>query len=444
MMPAAPASPVAANPRHGRPPRFLIGGGLLAATVVAMAAGSIVDVGLGGAGIGVIDLIALVPVAGVGLLTMGMVAVFDRRDRAGRRRDLLGVLAAAGAVFAALLVATGVAAAGLAIGPLLVCLPTTLLALMVVRRLDRLAKEPWRLILVAFGWGAVVATNLAVLSVSIYDRLVAGALIPGPGQEVATALSAACREEVSKGLAVLVLFTLMRNEFDDVVDGIVYGAAVGIGFNYFESAQYIGLYGGSQWVNRQVIGLFTGHAIYTAMIGAGIGVARQVRPRWGKAAMIGAGFATAIGGHFAWDAWVEQLSWLPGFGSDVVVVPTALFEGPMFLAAAAMLVLGLRREGRALRRQLQAEAAGAGGTVLPDEVEVLVHPRRRWLRRLAAALRRGPAAYFRMGRLQRAQLALAVEMWHRERQELDTPLEAEHLLRHRVLSLRAALAGRAA
>jgi hypothetical protein len=38
--------------------------------------------------------------------------------------------------------------------------------------------------------------------------------------------------------------------------------------------------------------------------------------------------------------------------------------------------------------------------------------------------------------LQTAQLDLAMEMWHRERKEIDTPLEAEDRLRDRVLALR--------
>ena len=429
---------VAANPRHHRPPRVVVGAALLGGTVLAMGLGSLADLRVSGLGIGFIDLIALVPVAGVGLLTLGLVAIFDRRNPRARARDLLGVIAAAGVVFAVLLVVTAVVATGLAFGALLACLPTTLLALVIVRRIDRLHKEPWRMVLVAFGWGAVVATNLAVLSVSIYDGLVAGALIPGPGQEVATAFSAGLREELSKGIALLLLFTLMRDEFNDVVDGIVYGAVVGIGFNYFESAQYIAQYGGSQWLNRQVIGLFTGHAIYTAMIGAGLGIARQTRPLAGKVAMILAGFSVAVAGHFAWDAWVEQLSWVPGFDQSTVLVPTLLFEGPMFVAAALMIVLGLRREGRALRRQLQAEAAAGSGAVLPAEVEVLVRPGRRWRRRVAAMFRHGPAAYFRLGRLQRAQLALAMERWHRERQEIDLPLGAEDELRARVLAVRPA------
>jgi len=51
-----------------------------------------------------------------------------------------------------------------------------------------------------------------------------------------------------------------------------------------------------------------------------------------------------------------------------------------------------------------------------------------------------------VARLQAAQIDLAIERWHRERGELDSPPEADDELRRRVLALRqqllAALSGR--
>jgi hypothetical protein len=38
--------------------------------------------------------------------------------------------------------------------------------------------------------------------------------------------------------------------------------------------------------------------------------------------------------------------------------------------------------------------------------------------------------------LQEAQLDLAMERWHRERKEIDTPMAAEQQLRERVIQLR--------
>ena len=63
-------------------------------------------------------------------------------------------------------------------------------------------------------------------------------------------------------------------------------------------------------------------------------------------------------------------------------------------------------------------------------------PWQRFQQRMRALGRGGLRAYFRLARLQTAQIDLAMERWHRERQEVDTPLEAEEQLRRQVLALR--------
>ena len=121
----------------------------------------------------------------------------------------------------------------------LACLPTTAFGLLVVRRMDRNEKEPWRLVLVAAAWGAIVATSLVIWGETVWDQVAQRTLVPGPGLDASTAFSAGLLEELAKGLAVVLLFLVMRNDFDDVVDGIVYGAAVGLGFNFLESIAYM-------------------------------------------------------------------------------------------------------------------------------------------------------------------------------------------------------------
>jgi hypothetical protein len=242
----------------------------------------------------------------------------------------------------------------------------------------------------------------------------------------------------------------MRNEFDDVVDGIVYGAAVGLGFNYLESISYMtniyaifapegigGVAAGIQWYARQVLGLFFGHATYTAFIGAGVGIARQLPNMRQKILAIVAGFIVAIAGHVAWDAWAAQFP----LGDGVLVLVgihlrTLVLEGPFTAALIALLIFGIRYEGQNLREQMLKEAATESGAILPQEVPILASPWQRLKQRLQALSRQGFRAYFAIARLQTAQLDLAMERWHRERKEIDTPLEAEQELRQRVIQLR--------
>jgi hypothetical protein len=100
--------------------------------------------------------------------------------------------------------------------------------------------------------------------------------------------------------------------------------------------------------------------------------------------------------------------------------------------------MGLQVEGNALGRQLAAEASTGEGAVLSEEIPVLVRPWQRFRARLRAFSQNGLGAYQRLHRLQRAQLDLAMERWHRERNEIDEPLAAEEELRRRVLLLRQA------
>ena len=46
-------------------------------------------------------------------------------------------------------------------------------------------------------------------------------------------------EEIAKAMGVLLIFRLLRAEFDNIRDGFVYGALVGLGFNWFEAAGYV-------------------------------------------------------------------------------------------------------------------------------------------------------------------------------------------------------------
>ncbi len=450
----------AANPRpRTRPPRYGIALGVTVLVVIVLVASSILDYVYLDTIPGRTSLYGLVAVALVALGTYIGVRAFDR-DPAERRRHLIraGVLLGLAVLLWLLLIDvflfTESAGPGVAALSALACIPTTGFGLFVVRRFDRNEKEPWRLVLVASAWGAVVATSMVIWGESLWDAFAVRMLVPGLGLDASNAFSAGVLEELAKGIAVLLLFLVMRNEFDDVVDGIVYGAAVGLGFNFMESIAYMtnlyavfgpeglgGVAAGFQWYARQVLGLFFGHATYTALIGAGIGVARQLPGRKQKVVAIVSGFIIAIAAHFSWDAW---LAFFPIesslFGLVEVHLRTLLMTGPFTAAVVALLVFGIQYEGRALVDQFRKEAAESEGAILPYEVAILVSPWQRLRQRTRALRKSGIRGYIRVARLQTAQLDLAMERWHRERQEIETPLETENQLRQQVLALRRSVA----
>lgn len=108
---------------------------------------------------------------------------------------------------------------------------------------DRANPEPARLVLRAFVLGAL-ATGVVLLLRPYGEDL----LPQGTGLDRALAdafLLTATLEEFAKGTALLVAI-LNARQLDEPLDGIVYGAAVGLGFASVENALYVAQVGDPQ------------------------------------------------------------------------------------------------------------------------------------------------------------------------------------------------------
>src|SRR5918992_6050117 len=232
------------------------------------------------------------------------------RDRV--RLGLLGcILAAVSLVAIGLVVLLVVAAVPDRFGLLLSVTAASIPALIyaaIVLRLDRYEIEPLRAVLACFTWGAVGAILFSLATGLLFQFAVEEAL----GAELAAAASvvigAPLVEESFKGIAVLAVLIFARDEIDSTLDGLVYGALVGVGFAMTENILYFGqgyLEGGlpefgTLVLARAVLGGF-GHPAYTAITGAAIGWARGRYGR-GIARVIVPilGWALAVTLHVVW------------------------------------------------------------------------------------------------------------------------------------------------
>lgn len=289
-----------------------------------------------------------------------------------------------GLVTAAVLALTAAGAGGrvFAVAAVVAMLPLPIYV-GVVLWLDRFEPEPRHMLAIAFLWGASVAV--------VVSGIVNGLMDAAAGQAWAALASAPVVEEALKG-AILVRFYLSRrDEFDGVVDGVIYAAMVGLGFAFAENVDYYGRalqQGGAGglavlFTLRGMIAPFS-HPLFTSMIGLGLGVARQSRSRATAVAAPIAGFAGAVGLHALWNA-----------GASAGLFFFVVYGVVMLPALAVLLVVvavSLKLEGRVIQAQLAPEAAT--GLLTSVEYASLCSVRGR-LHASAAAFRRGGFAAWR-------------------------------------------------
>jgi RsiW-degrading membrane proteinase PrsW (M82 family) len=171
------------------------------------------------------------------------------------------------------------------------------LLLLLVWISDRYEREPLGLLILSAAWGAVPAVLLSCFMESFLAAPM-GSLFGGEAAAVATTVVfAPVVEEGVKAMALLLLILFARAEFDDVLDGMVYGAAVGIGFSFVEDLLYFigavatgGLQTGFVVFLLRNLAFLLNHSLFTALTGIGFGLARVLYPR--KAL----GAACALGG----------------------------------------------------------------------------------------------------------------------------------------------------
>ena len=290
--------------------------------------------------------------------------------------------------------------------------------------LDRYEAEPTSLLLFAFGWGAAVATLVALV---LNSASVVALQNAGGDVDLASVLVAPVVEESVKGLGIVAVLLARRREFDGVVDGIVYAGMVGIGFAFVENVLYLGRAFGEDggegvatvFVLRGVFAPFA-HSMFTMAIGVGLGIAATRKGSWVVAPL--AGWVVAVLVHGAWN--FSAISGLQGF-----VAGYLFLQLPFFAVAVTLAVMARRREGRLIARHLEVYAAS--GWLTPAEVSMLSRMPDRRNARAWASRTSGPDA----GRAMRDFQELGSELaFLRERMSRGTAPDDAADVEHRMLA----------
>jgi RsiW-degrading membrane proteinase PrsW (M82 family) len=341
-------------------------------------------------------------------LTLDPLASPLRRPRVARALTwtLAVLLALAALTICAVVAGLGSAATGVFLRALALSSMMSLLPILILWYLDRRERESPYGFAAAFLWGGLIATTVAlplntaaIMAVTEWLEQFPelGAMLgPDAALMIGAPLSAPIVEETTKGIGIVLLFWLLRGEFDNVRDGFIYGALIGAGFNWFESALYVqqnfveygtAPYGFQIGTRFAWLGL-AGHALFSGIFGAALGFARATSKSWLRIAAPAVGFALAILGH-AWnnslplffalaaakagEAAPTEVLAPPTIGVWDAMLAASISNVVVFLPFALLLVAIIYRSGRAERRviveELQAEV---GQSVTESEYAAIV------------------------------------------------------------------------
>jgi RsiW-degrading membrane proteinase PrsW (M82 family) len=165
-----------------------------------------------------------------------------------------------------------------------------------VYRYDLYEHEPLPLLAVATALGAAAMAGAARLEAWVF-----GGMVHASRLEVAVV--AAFVEEGLKLAVVLAVAILARREFDDPMDGVVYGSMAGLGAALEESVFYSGLapVGATVVPAAELVRLWA-HVVLGGIVGFPVGFWRSRPGRSAGAALVG--LAVAFSLHLGWDAIV--------------------------------------------------------------------------------------------------------------------------------------------
>ena len=228
--------------------------------------------------------------------------------------------------------------------------------IMLLLWIDRYEREPLWMLAAAFLWGALIAVFIAIILNTINGAIVAAATRSAQiGQNFGAVISAPIVEESAKALILFILFFWKKDEFDGIVDGIIYAGMVGLGFAMTENILYYGR------AVQEGVGALTfifvlrgmaapfSHPLFTSMTGIGLGWSRQSNNGFVKIVMPVLGFIVAILLHATWNGTATYGGAVGFFAGYFIVM------GPAFIITLMVIFFSLRREGRIVRQFLYSD-----------------------------------------------------------------------------------------
>jgi RsiW-degrading membrane proteinase PrsW (M82 family) len=292
-------------------------------------------------------------------------------------------------------------------------LVATVIYVVIVWRLDRYEKEPVRLLGLAFLWGMIPAVIMSVFLEDVWSSIATALAGETISDFLGYIFAAPVVEESIKGLALLVFLVFAYREVDDILDGIIYGAMVGLGFAFTENVFYVasGLAQHGVAVGVAILFLRTvvfgmNHAFYSAVLGAGVGDARLTRGVRSRLTLLGGAWLAGVSFHALHNLGTTAVG-SAGLGALALSV---LADWGGILGMLLLVALMWRVEERWMAEELASEV---GTGVLTPELYAAVTTQAGRQRLLARTLQREGWASFRQ---QQRQYGLLTELAFKKHQ----------------------------
>ncbi|MDQ3862049.1 MAG: PrsW family intramembrane metalloprotease [Actinomycetota bacterium] len=310
--------------------------------------------------------------------------------------------------------------------------------LLFIRAIDLYEREPLRYVIPVFVWGFAVATTVSLIFNTLFELTLSSITSVRTANFFTAVVEAPIVEECSKGLALLIIFFiayLARRrtgliEFSGVMDGIVYGSAVGFGFAIAEDLLYGVQFGAETFIVRRIFGGFA-HASFTSLTGIGIGLIPWVHSRILKVVLPVLGLCGAILLHATFN-----------FTATVFGPVGYLFLLFVVLTYVLVIIVWLAIERRAIRQELREEVPA--GTITPQQYAMLPSYFRTTGHYLGLIFTGKLGTWFRARKLNAAAVDLALAKRLARRTGSPGSMDRVRTLRRKILDLREGATVRAA
>jgi hypothetical protein len=181
------------------------------------------------------------------------------------------------------------------------------------------------------------------------------------GSILGAVISAPVVEEASKGVGLLILLIFFRRHFDDILDGIVFGGVIALGFATVENVLYYGRAWSGGITMLWLLFLMRGclspfaHVTFTAMTGIGCGISRESHNKFIRIIMPVLGYTAAVLLHALWNGMAVFLNIF--FGLTGYLIGFAIIQFPFFCIFIGFSLYVMWRQNKILKEMLAIDIA---------------------------------------------------------------------------------------